>query len=69
VLPSASAAARVVPPGPNATASTRWLAGSVRVAVIFPVAVSHRYVQAFLEAAAPGYLTGTEWDQLGGEED
>ena len=25
--------------------------------------------QAFLEAAAPGYLTGTEWDQLGGDED
>ena len=25
--------------------------------------------QAFLEAATPGYLTGTEWDQLAGDED
>jgi len=37
-----SAAARVVPPGPNATPDRPLLPGSVRVAVIFLVAISHR---------------------------
>jgi len=39
-----SAAARVVPPGPNATPYTPLLPGSVRVAVIVFVAISHMRV-------------------------